>query len=91
MTKVDLVNALLWRNKFKPKEVWANLYNSQYEMAMDFLDKAKSELNIDEKLKSEEIVNKSNIEKPNYINLNKNKQDMAREANPIKKIVLKKK
>lgn len=91
MTKVELVNALLWRNKFKPKEVWANLYNSQYEMAMDFLDKAKTELNVDEGLKSEEKSIKAILQKPNLINLNENKQDLSNEASPIKKIVLKKK
>lgn len=91
MTKVELVNALLWRNKFKPKEVWANLYNSQYEMAMDFLDKAKTELNVDEGLKSEEKSIKAILQKPNLISLNENKQDLSNEANPIKKIVLKKK
>ncbi len=46
MTKQEFTEVIAWNLSNKPTEAWANLYNTQYEMAMDLLEKAINELGI---------------------------------------------
>ncbi|MBK8720790.1 MAG: hypothetical protein IPL95_00445 [Saprospiraceae bacterium] len=95
LSRVDFVNALLWKNKFKPKESWANLHNSQFEMAMDLLEKAKLELGFENEMAEEKMVNEKKTIKIGIQNTSSSPSPIIQIENndeqPIKKIVLKKK
>ncbi len=46
MSKEEFTEVVAWKLNYQPTEAWANLYNTQFEMAMDLLEKATKELGI---------------------------------------------